>query len=77
MFGSMLGLKEMPRREKHCTRRNDGVVCDAIEDHIFAQAGGEVVDGLEGLVRESVEFERGMEGYDGIGTERGWHAVPV
>ena len=34
MIGSPFGLKETMRGEKHRTRWNDTVVCDAVEDHI-------------------------------------------
>src|SRR6266436_2883630 len=65
------------RGEKHRTWRNDTVVGDAVEDHIFAEPAGEIVDGLKGLIGESMEFERGMEGDDGVVAERGGDTIPI
>ena len=45
------------------------MVRDAVKDHILAGASGEIVDGLKSLVGEPVEFERGMEGDDGVVPE--------
>jgi len=77
MIGSPFGLKETMRGEKHRTWRNDPVVGDAVEDHIFAEAAGEIVDGLKGLIGKSMEFERRMEGDDGVVPERGGDTIPI
>jgi hypothetical protein len=53
------------------------VVRDAVKDYILAGASGEIVDGLKSLVGEPAEFERGMEGNDGVVPERGWHTIAI
>jgi hypothetical protein len=53
------------------------VVRDAVEDYILAGASGEIVDGLKSLVGKPVEFERGVEGNDGVIPERGRHTVAI
>jgi hypothetical protein len=77
MIGSPFGLKETMRGEKQRTRRNDTVVSDPVEDHILAEASGEIVDGLKDLIGKSMEFERGMEGDDGVVPERGGDTIPI
>jgi hypothetical protein len=77
MIGSPFGLKETMRGEKHRTRWNDTVVRDAVEDHILAEARGEIVDGLKGLIGNSMEFERGMEGDDGVVPECGGDTIAI
>lgn len=53
------------------------MVSDTIKDHILAGAGGEIVDGLKSLVGEPMEFERGMEGNEGVFPEGSWHAIAI
>ena len=53
------------------------MVRDAVKDHILAGASGEIVDGLKSLVGEPVEFERGMEGDDGVVPERGGDTIAI
>jgi hypothetical protein len=53
------------------------MVRDAVKDHILSGATGEIVDGLKSLVGKPVEFERGMEGYDGVVSKGCWHAISI
>jgi hypothetical protein len=53
------------------------MVRDAIKDYVFAGASGEIVDGLKSLVGEPVKFERGMEGNNGVVSERGRHTIAI
>ena len=48
-----------------------------VEDQIFACASGEIVDGLEDLVGDAVQFESGVEGDDGVVAEGARDAVAV
>jgi hypothetical protein len=47
------------------------------KDYVLAGASGEIVDGLKSLVGEPVKFERGMEGNDGVVSERGRHTIGI
>lgn len=53
------------------------MVGDVVEDNIFACASGEIVDGLEDLVGDAVEFEGGVEGDDGVVAKSEGHAITV
>ena len=53
------------------------MVSDVIEDDVFACASGEIVDGLEDLVGDAVQFESGVEGDDGVVAEGAWDTVAV
>ena len=48
-----------------------------VKDDVFAGAGGEIIDGLEDLVRDTVQFEGGMKRDDGVAAQGVGHAVPV
>jgi hypothetical protein len=63
--------------EQQCTGRNNTVVGDAIEDDILAEARGKIVDGLESLVGDPVEFERGVESDDGVPSEGAGDAISI
>jgi hypothetical protein len=53
------------------------MVGGAVKDHVLSGATGEIVDGLKSLIGEPVEFERGMEGNDGVVSEGSWHAISI
>ena len=48
-----------------------------VEDDIFACASGEIVDGLEDLVGDAVQFESGVQGDDCVVAEGARDAVAV
>jgi hypothetical protein len=70
-------LKKAMGWERQWTWRNNTLVGDAIEDDILAEASGKIVDGLEGLIGDPVEFERRVEGDDGVISERPGDAIPI
>jgi len=77
IVGASFGLKKAVGWREQRARWNDTVISDAVKDHILAGASGEIVDGLKSLVGEPVEFERGMEGNDGVVPERGRHTIAI
>ena len=77
IFGASFGLKKAVGWSEQRARWNDTVIRNAVKDHIFAGASGEIVDGLKSLVGEPVEFERGMEGNDGVVPERRRHTIAI
>jgi hypothetical protein len=77
IVGASFGLKEAAGWREERARWNDTVISNAVKDHILAGASGEIVDGLKSLVGEPVEFERGMEGNDGVVPERRRHTIAI
>ena len=49
----------------------------AVEDNVFARSPREIVDGLENLIRNAVQFEGGVESDDGVVAEGVGDAVAV
>ena len=70
-------LKKAMGWERQWTWGNNTLVGDAIEDDILAEASGKIVDGLKGLIGDPVEFERRVEGDDGVISERPGDAIPI
>jgi hypothetical protein len=70
-------LKKAMSWEQQWTGGNSTVVGDTIEDDILAEASGKIIDGLEGLIGEPVEFERRVEGDDGVISERAGDTIPI
>lgn len=70
-------LKEAMGWKQQWTGRNNTVVGDTIEDDILAQARRKIVDGLESLVGEAVEFKRGVESDDGVPSEGAGDTVSI
>lgn len=56
VFCAKFGLEETMRR-RECAGRSNAMVGHAVEDDILARARGEIVDGLEHLIGDTVEFE--------------------
>jgi hypothetical protein len=53
------------------------VIRNTVKDDISARTSGEIVDGLKSLIGDSVEFESGMDGQDGVFAKRGWHTIAI
>jgi hypothetical protein len=78
VVGAAFGLKKAVGRREHRAGENNTVVRSAVKDDIFAGTSGGIVDGLKSLIGESVEFESGMEGKDGVcAKKRGWHTIAI
>jgi hypothetical protein len=77
IVGAPFRLKKAMGWRHEWTWRYDTVVRDGVEDHVFAGASGEIIDGLKSLVGEPMEFEGGMKGDDSIFPEGRRNAVAV
>ncbi len=53
------------------------MVRDMVEDDVFPCASGEIIDGLEDLVGDAVQFECGVESDDGVLVEGARDVVAV
>jgi hypothetical protein len=77
IVGAPFRLKKTMGWRQEWTWRYDTMVSDGVKDHILAGASREIVDGLKSLVGDPVEFERGMEGNDGVFSESSWHTIAI
>jgi hypothetical protein len=72
-----LGLEKMARWSKEDTGRSDAMVDYAVEDNVLAGLRRKIVDGLESLIGDAVQFKCGMDSDNGIVTEGERHAIAV
>jgi len=66
MVCTTFGLEEVAGWGEQGAWRSDSVVGYSVEDNVLAGARGKIVDRLESLIGDAMQFESGMESYDRI-----------